>query len=327
MIVYETEGGQSGLATHSKALGLRPLLSTASPLPGMPGFTILKDTFEPFFAQFGFAHRKGSKYKGPDVVTDRDWGWRYRLAPPTLLGDWLFLVVEPSSGHPFLARIGGGKTERIVEEESADPTDPGFIANDIRSFKALTPDVAAVEVADAKFAHHLLVSDRGKLSLVYQFPGWRSATEKQWRIFGQGVEDWAPLQAITPGSKAFCVMADRYDEYGVVTARLVHCFDGTKLSNRATLGTSSGMRAIPGLPGVLVVTNSYTPPGRNATAQISNWLVNGNAVGQELQPAPELFSNGEHKYTLGGVFGVDAATKAVWLWLTDGYYKASGIVQ
>lgn len=328
MIVYSSVSGLYGIAMYSKGAGLRPLISTASPLPGMPGVTILNDTFEPLFAQQAFIPRKGTKRA--DFYKEQDRSWRWRLAPPELLGDSLFLVVEPSTGRPFLARIGGGKAERILEEGGTDPTDPGVVAEQIRSFKAITPDVVAVEISDGKSARRLLVSDKGKFSLIYQSAGaFGSVVGKQGYIDAQGVEDLQVLQVVSPEAKAFCALAEeRFHKGFYEYATQVRCFDGTRMSNvtgSALIGMGSVMRAIPGLPGVLVINAQYTPTGRHATTQVSQWVVSGNAAGQDLRPAPEIYSNGDTKYTLGDVIGVDPAKKTAWLRLSDGVYKVHGV--
>jgi hypothetical protein len=98
----------------------------------------------------------------------------------------------------------------------------------------------------------------------------------------------------------------------------------SNVTGSALIGAGNIMRAIPGLPGTLVIDAKFTPTGRHAVTQVSQWVVNGKAAGQELQPAPEIFSSGGTKYTLGDVIGVDTATKTVWLRLPDGYYKAHG---
>ena len=328
LIVYSSVSGQYGLATHSKTAGLRPLISTASPLPGMPGVTILKDTFEPLFAQQAFIPRKGTKRA--DFYKEQDRTWRWRLAPPALLGDWLFLVVEPSTGRPFLARIGGSNTQRILEEGGADPTEPGAVAEEIRSFKAVTPDVVAVEISDGKSARRLLVSDKGKLSRIYQSAGaFGSVAGKQGYTDAQGNEDLQVLQIVSPESKAFCALAEERFNKGVYEyATQVRCFDGARMSNvtgGALIGEGSVMRAIPGLPGVLVINAQYTPTGRHASTQVSQWIVSGNAAGQDLRPAPEIYSSGDSKYTLGDVVGVDPVRKTAWMRLSDGLYKVRGV--
>ena len=316
VIVYSTEGGQYGIASYSKAAGLHPLISTASALPGMPGVTILKETFEPLFDD---PYEKGEK-------GTKDWALRGRLAPPALLGDWLFLVVEPSTGHPFLARIGGGKTERIVEAQTADPTDPGFMVEEIRSFKAVTPDVVAVEIDGGKADRRLLVSDKGKLSRIYQSAGaYEEVAARLGFKDANGVEEMGDLQVASPATKSFCALFDERSRFTFYVTQ-VRCFDGTKMSNvtgQARIGRNANnvLRAIPGLPGVLVIDADFTAAVRHADRQISHWIVTGNAVGQDLQPAPDIYSSGSAKYTVGEVIGVDAARQIAWLRLSDGYYK------
>jgi len=316
VIVYSTEGGQYGIASYSKAAGLHPLISTASALPGMPGVTILKETFEPLFDD---PYEKGEK-------GTKDWALRGRLAPPVLLGDWLFLVVEPSTGHPFLARIGGGKTERIVEAQTADPTDPGFMVEEIRSFKAVTPDVVAVEIDGGKADRRLLVSDKGKLSRIYQSAGaYEEVAARLGFKDANGVEEMGDLQVASPATKSFCALFDERSRFTFYVTQ-VRCFDGTKMSNvtgQARIGRNANnvLRAIPGLPGVLVIDADFTAAVRHADRQISHWIVTGNAVGQDLQPAPDIYSSGSAKYTVGEVIGVDAARQIAWLRLSDGYYK------
>jgi hypothetical protein len=78
------------------------------------------------------------------------------------------------------------------------------------------------------------------------------------------------------------------------------------------------------LPGVLVIDADFTAAVRHADRQISHWIVNGNAVGQDLQPAADIYSSGSAKYTVGEVVGVDAARQIAWLRLSDGYYKVHG---
>jgi hypothetical protein len=317
VIIYLTESGQYGIASYSKAAGMHPLISTASGLPGMPGVTILKETFEPLFDD---PYEKGET---------KDWVLRGRLAPPALLGDWLFLVVEPSTGHPFLARIGGGKTERIVEAQAADPTDPGFMVEEIRSFKALTPDVVVVEIDGGKGDRRLLVADKGKLSRIYQSAGaYQEVAARLGFKEADGIEEMGDLQVVSPATKSFCALFDERSRFTFYVTQ-VRCFDGTKMSNvtgQARIGrnVNNVLRPIPGLPGVLVIDADFTAAVRHADRQISHWIVNGNAVGQDLQPAADIYSSGSAKYTVGEVVGVDAARQIAWLRLSDGYYKVHG---
>ena len=314
VIVYLTESGQYGIASHSKAAGLHPLISTANALPGMPGVTILKETFEPLFDD---PYEKGET---------KDWALRGRLAPPVLLGDWLFLVVEPSTGHPFLARIGGGKTERIVEAQAADPTDSGFMVEEIRSFRALTPDVVAVEIDGGKGDRRLLVSDKRKLSRIYESAGaYQEVAARLGFKDANGVEEMGDLQVVSPATKSLCALFEERSRFTFYVTQ-VRCFDGTKMSNvtgQARIGRNANnvLRPIPGLPGVLVIDADFTAATRHADRQISHWIVTGNAVGQDLQPAADIYSNGSSKYTVGEVIGVDAARQIAWLRLSDGYYK------
>jgi hypothetical protein len=283
----------------------------------MPGVTILKETFEPLF---GDSYEKGET---------KDWALRGRLAPPVLLGDWLFLVVEPSTGHPFLARIGGGKTERIVEAQAADPTDPGFMVEEIRSFKALTPDVVVVEIDGGKGDRRLLVADKGKLSRIYQSAGaYQEVAARLGFKEADGIEEMGDLQVVSPATKSFCALFDERSRFTFYVTQ-VRCFDGTKMSNvtgQARIGrnVNNVLRPIPGLPGVLVIDADFTAAVRHADRQISHWIVNGNAVGQDLQPAADIYSSGSAKYTVGEVVGVDAARQIAWLRLSDGYYKVHG---
>lgn len=318
VVVYSTESGQYGIASYSKAAGMHPLISTAGGLPGMPGATILKETFEPLFDD---SYEKGET---------KDWALRGRLAPPVLLGDWLFLVVEPSTGHPFLARIGGGKTERIVEAQAADPTDPGFMVEEIRSFKALTPDVVAVEIEGGKGDRRLLVSDKGKLSRIYQSAGaYQEVAARLGFKDADGFEEMGDLRVVSPETKSFCALFEERTRSFTFYVTQVRCFDGARMSNvtgQARIGRNANnvLRPIPGLPGVLVIDADFTAAARHAERQISHWIVSGNAVGQDLRPAPDIYSSDSAKYTVGEVVGVDQARNTAWLRLSDGFYKMHG---
>ena len=309
MIVYSTENGRYGIASHSKAAGLHPLLSTADPLPGMPGVTPLKETFEPLFER---------------IIRGRQ---RWLLAPPQLLGDTLFLLAEPSGGHPFLARIAGGKTERILEAEAADPTDPGFLAEQILAFKAVTPGVVAVEIDGGKAGRRLLVSDQGNFSRVYQSAGaYEEVAARVGFKDATGIEYLDVLHVLSPETKSFCAFATEIHSIKSYATQ-VRCFDGSRMNNvtgPAVIGTpgeGNFIWAIPGVPGVLAIDSVYVPATRGALPVKGRWMVSGDAAGQPLRPILELYSSGDAKYTLGDVIGVDQASRTAWFRLADGIYK------
>jgi hypothetical protein len=314
LIVYSSKNGQHGIALYSKDAGLRPLIAAGAPLPGMPGQSILKSTFEHLSGN-GPVSRKGNPAEREKELRRTK---RWRTAAPIVLGDWLFLLVESSSGHSLLARMGRGRTERILEEDAPDPTEAGTVVEEIRSFRAITPDVVAVEVGHGKGDPRLLLSDHGKISQIHKFavPAPKESLDR---------ESLHTVQTMSPETGTFCAFIDDVyvkNQYGAHP----YCFDGVKMSNvsgSAPLGIGTDMKAIPGLPDTLVIHTLLPTREQRAhcTLQSAAWIASGKEAGHDLQPALEAYSAGDIRYTLADVVGIDAGRKTIWLKLCDGFYK------
>jgi hypothetical protein len=317
LILYSSKNGQSGIVSYGKGAGLRPLIAAGDSLPGIPGQRVLKSTFEHLSIHQNLFRVKGGSNKA-EAEKERRQQRHWQTAPPVVLADWLFLLVESSSGHSLLARIGHGTTESILEEGAPDPVEAGGVVEEIWSFKAISPDVVVVEVSGGKGGPRLLLGDHGKFGRIHEFV---APNPKEPSYSGS----LNTIQALSPEAKTFCAfIGDTYvkGEYGSHP----YCFDGVKMSNvsgRAPISLGTYMKPISGLPGMLLV-NTLLPVREqkaHCALQYAAWIASAKAAGRDLQPAAEVYSAGDTSYTLGDVVGIDSARKTIWLKLCDGFYK------